>query len=307
MQEPPISFMAVAAATGRASPYLIQREYNVISSVVPLLRLGVIAGVTLHVWHSRVTDGVLDMKLALERRHLPATLVAEFAIGLLLLGAGAPQSWAADDEVAAPPRSGDRPLAVRIARAPLWPLYKVLDLVGDGIEGTLAFFKNSPTVLTVKDFLLSLEVHGIVPEYGGLGDGSGSGGGLRFTRLDTVRWQTYVEGRASVRAYQRHEAALAFGGGEDRPPLWQLIGVYSRKPREDFFGVGPVSRKASRTDFTLEETRVEFAVRPIRTATVEVAATVRYQNENLSDGHDPRLSVPVCRTPGDPRPRWVAP
>jgi hypothetical protein len=103
--------------------------------------------------------------------------------------------------------------------------------------------------------LLNVNIAGFRPKLGGLPTGSSFGFGTRY-RLDKLRgtW-TDLQSSAtfSMKGYKQFD--LQFGKLPDvESGAFAYAGLrYRDFPEEDFFGLGPTSRNADRTDFRFEE------------------------------------------------------
>jgi outer membrane protein assembly factor BamA len=113
---------------------------------------------------------------------------------------------------------------------------------------------------------LSAQQDGLRPKIGGLPFGAGINGGLEYrkTRLAGSLLDFRALALGSIKEYEYLEVDLA------APRLWnehlfvELKTRYRNYPQEDFWGLGPNSKKSDRTDFRLEDFGYSgaFGVRP---------------------------------------------
>jgi hypothetical protein len=101
---------------------------------------------------------------------------------------------------------------------------------------------------------------GIFLRLGGIGEGSGFGAGPAF-RYNTSWIDVKTSFAASVKKYTIAEATVRFPGtiGHDvyiraSGPFVELHARHRDAPQEDFFGLGPGSAEADRSDYALRDT-----------------------------------------------------
>lgn len=98
--------------------------------------------------------------------------------------------------------------------------------------------------------------HGLHTKVGGLHTGSGFalGGEYRQERLWNGVLDFRASGQLSFKAYQKYETHLAMPRLMNQRVFLDFTLRQSNFPQEDFYGLGPRSRKRDRTNYRLEET-----------------------------------------------------
>ena len=96
--------------------------------------------------------------------------------------------------------------------------------------------------------------HGLHPKSGGLHTGSGFslGGELRRQRLAGGILDVRATSSFSIKRYQKHEFQIGLPRLINQHHFLDFTFTYSNFPQEDFYGLGPRSRKEDRTSFRLE-------------------------------------------------------
>ena len=97
---------------------------------------------------------------------------------------------------------------------------------------------------------------GFHPTFGGLTTGSGLALGTewRHERLWSGVLDVRVAGRASFKAYQKYELQFAMTRLRNEHLFLDFTTTYRNYPQEDYFGLGPESRREDRSNFRLEDT-----------------------------------------------------
>jgi hypothetical protein len=165
--------------------------------------------------------------------------------------------FAAQDERIVTPdevRDATRPPAFFVLRV----LSSPLRLMASGMEKGLIKYESTYQRQRTDLWLAQLKKRGIVPYFGGMGEGTGFGGGAGFafggkrTRLDIV-------GRMTTSKYQEFDTAWTTNVGMSR---FVLEGSYQWRPRENFYGTGHSSVRSQHANFSLRQTwtgvRYEF-------------------------------------------------
>jgi hypothetical protein len=138
--------------------------------------------------------------------------------------------------------------------------------------------------------------NGFFPKLGGFTEGSGFGAGLAYRRSNPYAMFT-VSGAASTRGYAIAEGAFRLPRiGRDG---FLDLSVRRRDyPQEDFFGLGPDSRREDRTTFALRETSLSLTggVRlgrrrqpTFKGYTLTAGGQVEYASPRVGSGTDPRF------------------
>jgi hypothetical protein len=131
---------------------------------------------------------------------------------------------------------------------------------------------------------------GFHPKLGGLSTGSGFAGGVRYApRLADGQLSFQTSGAISTRVYQYYD--LSFGA----PQLLRgklsanFFARYRSYPQEDFFGLGPDSRREDRTNFAQEDSLFDFTVGWNWTRWLTTGAQAGYLKTNIGRGTDSRF------------------
>lgn len=97
--------------------------------------------------------------------------------------------------------------------------------------------------------------HGFHPSFGGLHTGSGFALGTewRQERLWNGILDVRAAGRASFKAYQKYELQVGMPRLANEHLFLDFTTTYRNFPQEDYFGVGPDSRREDRSNFRLED------------------------------------------------------
>ncbi|UCH83171.1 MAG: BamA/TamA family outer membrane protein, partial [Candidatus Latescibacterota bacterium] len=169
---------------------------------------------------------------------------------------------------------------VKVIAFPFW-------LIGKGIEAGLLTVENRHLIEKSAAFSEKLTRRGLTILYGVGYDGAGFGGGVEWTPPVTPITPT-VSGAISYNLYQVYRVRLDFSGlvgnkvglaGETR---------YRVLPQEDFYGIGPGSKREDRTTYKLEQTLVPLTVNRPFTPKIQFDASVEYNNSNTYSGEDER-------------------
>lgn len=132
---------------------------------------------------------------------------------------------------------------------------------------------------------------GIYLKFGSLTTGSGFayGAGYRSRRLSDGAGSADVWAGASMTRYWATEARLRFPRLADDRLDVQAYGRVHDYPQEDFFGLGPASRRSAHSDYEVRSTMVggRAAVRPA--PVVAVGGGLEYIHPRISNGTDDGL------------------
>jgi hypothetical protein len=127
---------------------------------------------------------------------------------------------------------------------------------------------------------------GFYPFVGRITSGAGFAIGPGYRRLDTLGgdWTTF--GAGSLKQYWLLESRLTWANLARGKASATAYGRYSRFPREDFFGLGPDSLKANKSDFDLRQGTLGFraGVHPTRWFTL--GGTTEYFRPRVEAGGD---------------------
>jgi hypothetical protein len=132
---------------------------------------------------------------------------------------------------------------------------------------------------------------GFYPKLGSLTVGSGFayGAGFRHRRLFEHKGALDLWGAASIRRYTAAEARLTFPRLANNRLHLETWASRRDYPEEDFYGLGPDSNRANRSDYAIRTNRFggRVGVRPLGVALV--GGGVEYLQPRLGSGKDPRF------------------
>jgi hypothetical protein len=144
---------------------------------------------------------------------------------------------------------------------------------------------------------------GFYPFIGRITAGGGFALGPGYRLLDVAGAEWTTSAAASIRSYWQIDSRLTWMNLARGRAFASAYGRYYRFPREDFFGLGPDSEEANRTDFDYRQgaVGVTVGVRPKRW--LAVAGTTEYLRPKLAPGGDNRFPnapevFPPDRLPG---------
>jgi len=152
------------------------------------------------------------------------------------------------------------------------------------IERGLIWFRESGVLERLRT-----GVGGFRPKLGGLAAGSGFGTGPEYYtsgRIFTLR----TSFQTSLRGYRRIDfevGAPKISGGRF---FAEVYGVHHNYPSLSYYGSGPGSEKAGRTNFRLEDTAIDgrFGIRPVKH--LSIGASGGYLFNNVGPGTDERYA-----------------
>ena len=176
----------------------------------------------------------------------------------------------------------------KVALAPVrvlaWPGRRILG----GMEAGLLYVEDNRVLVQIANFQRRLADRGLYPQYGGLGDGAGFGAGILIRRGGRSPEAGYASLKAAASIKNFHEYELALG----EPALIGRLGArgsafYSRRPQEDFFGLGPDSDEDDRTNYLEETIGAALALTIKPSSSLALGATGRLRRVNIGEGTDP--------------------
>lgn len=131
---------------------------------------------------------------------------------------------------------------------------------------------------------------GVHPKLGGLSTGSGFAGGIRYApRIAQGRFYFQTSGAISTSTYQHYDLGIGapslFGGKLST----EFYSRYRSFPQEDFFGLGPDSRRENRTNFAQEDSLFDFSLGWKWTRWLTTGARFGYLKTNIGRGTDRRF------------------
>jgi Omp85 superfamily domain len=137
---------------------------------------------------------------------------------------------------------------------------------------------------------------GFYPKLGSLTVGSGFAYGVGFRDRDLFNNTGTLDlwAAASIRRYWATEARLTFPKLANNHLLLETWAAHRDYPQEDFFGIGPASLRARRTNYAIRSDifGARAGVRPARA--VLVGAGLEYSTPRLGEGKD--TTVPSIET-----------
>jgi hypothetical protein len=151
----------------------------------------------------------------------------------------------------------------------------------------------------IEAFLLRLESdylvqrifnppRGIFLRYGGFPEGAGLAIGPAYRHSN--RWLTLTtSAAASVQRYWDVETRLTFPRLAKGRLFAEVGGRVRDLPREDFYGLGPDSARATRTSYSLRESSIEATGGVSPLSWLSVAGSAGYLRPRLGSGRDPRM------------------
>ncbi|MEW5975034.1 MAG: hypothetical protein AB1898_04400 [Acidobacteriota bacterium] len=137
---------------------------------------------------------------------------------------------------------------------------------------------------------LSAGWNGWHPKLGGLSTGSGFAGGLRYAP-SLARGNVVFEtsGAISTRTYQFYDLKLGAPRLVNGRLFTEFYSRYRSYPQEDFFGLGPNSRRSDRTSYALEDSLFEFTMGVNWTRWLATGFRQGYIKNNVGRGTDRRF------------------
>jgi hypothetical protein len=131
---------------------------------------------------------------------------------------------------------------------------------------------------------------GFHPKLGGLSTGSGFAGGIRYApRIAEGRVDFQTSGAISPRLYQFYDLKLAAPKLLGGRAYAEFYSRYRSYPQEDFFGLGPSSRRQDRTNFALEDALFDVSLGWNWTKWLRTGITAGHLKTNTGRGTDRRF------------------
>lgn len=132
---------------------------------------------------------------------------------------------------------------------------------------------------------------GFRPKLGGLSTGSGFGFGVQFDRPGMFgdAADLSFSASASPRQYQLYQAKLDFPRLANERAFFSVEGRYRAMPEEDFYGAGPDSEKADRSDYLYEDRTIGATAGASLTPTIRVGGNIRQIVSHVGRGRDARF------------------
>ena len=144
---------------------------------------------------------------------------------------------------------------------------------------------------------------GFYPFFGRITSGGGFAVGPGYRLLDVAGGTWTSTAAASYRAYWQLDTRLTWLNLAHGRVFASTYGRYYRFPREDFYGIGPDSQEANRTDFDIRQGAVGGTVGMRPKPWLAVAGTTEYLRPTLAAGGDDHVPnapdfFPPDRLPG---------
>ena len=131
---------------------------------------------------------------------------------------------------------------------------------------------------------------GIHHKLGGLSTGSGFAAGIRYTpHIPEGRLDFQTSGAISPRVYQFYDLKLGTHSLLGGKLFTEFYSRYRSYPQEDFFGLGPSSRKQDRTNFAQEDSLFDFSLGWNWTKWLTTGVTAGHLKTNTGHGTDSRF------------------
>ena len=151
----------------------------------------------------------------------------------------------------------------------------------------------------IETFLFEVEDHlwverlfnpprGVFARVGDLPEGAGFAGGPAY-RYSNHTVSFTVSTAISTRRYWELDGTLAFPLLASGRAFVEISGRRRDFPEEDFFGLGPESRRSTRTNYAFRETSIDASGGVSPTAWLSVAGAVEYMTPQLARGRDRRF------------------
>jgi Omp85 superfamily domain len=132
---------------------------------------------------------------------------------------------------------------------------------------------------------------GIHPKLGGLSTGSGFAGGIRYApRIAEGQVDFQTSGAISPRRYQFYDLKLGAPKLLGGKLFTEFYSRYRSYPQEDFFGLGPNSRRQDRTNFAQEDSLFDLSLGWNWTRWLTSGVKAGYLRTNIGRGTDRRFA-----------------
>jgi outer membrane protein assembly factor BamA len=213
-------------------------------------------------------------------------IFAAAALGLALAAAGRPLCAQGSSEPATPPLEA-------VTRAELWDKLrekKQQDIRPPERTGLEQFLYNFREKRIMERFAAGW--HDIHPKMGGLQTGSGFAMGAEYRR--SRLWQGVLDIRAtgllSMRRYQLYEFQVGMPRLRNERAFLDFTVTHRNFPQEDYFGLGPDSRREDRSNYRLEGTSYVGTMGVRFWRKLRVGTQGGMHTANVGPGTDPRFA-----------------
>lgn len=191
---------------------------------------------------------------------------------------------------------------VKKAAQPGWllPLHIISyphHLISSGMERGLISVEKHRLRERWQIYLDALRRRGILPVFGGTGEGTGFGGGLTYLAGAEKKSQFRMDLNITTTNYEEFDLSVAEVLG---PSKLYLEGSYQWRPQENFYGLGHSSLEGQRTNFALRQTwtGVRYEVVPVRW--VQAGTEYKWAWLTALPGTNPAFSSPDVYFPNLP-------
>jgi hypothetical protein len=170
-----------------------------------------------------------------------------------------------------------------VARIPLYPFIGL----GKGFERGLRAVEENHLIEKQAFATQWLADRHMQLLFGGLGTGAGMALGINFFDNHPdgrFRWQVPL--RISNANYQQFETALSYSFLPKHRLFLEGRARYRNRPQEDYFGPGPSSTIAGRSNFQLQDRSIGGAIGSEFAAGARVDFSFSYVNANVGPGRD---------------------
>jgi outer membrane protein assembly factor BamA len=133
---------------------------------------------------------------------------------------------------------------------------------------------------------------GFRPRVGGLATGSGFAAGVEYFRPDLANGEILFRSSANVsmRRYELADVQLAFPHLASGRVFLDLSARYRNYPQINYYGPGPGSARAGRTNFRLEDASYQLTAGARPTRHLRIGVTGGYLQVNVGPGTDRRFA-----------------
>jgi outer membrane protein assembly factor BamA len=182
-----------------------------------------------------------------------------------------------------PIRGGGSLAIVKILKSP----WRLMD---KGLDRGLAKVEDAHLLERAEDLQIWLRNKGFTPLFGGLGMGAGSSLGVDISRNNFLGTgaRLNLPLQISTHRYVGLGGYLTFPLRPDDRLFLKAGFEYQDRPQEDFFGLGPDSSEANRSNYELEKRSVVVTLGSKLRKNLILGFPVRFQNANVGPGTDDR-------------------
>jgi len=168
-----------------------------------------------------------------------------------------------------------------------------LERTGDFVSRTRGAILGDQLLLNIPE----LSLYGVRPAFGGLPANAQFDGGLYYEPpfLDAPGRHVHAQMLGSLNGYYGGEAAL---GSENGAYLYYGFARHHRKPQEEFYGVGPNSRREAESGFRLNETLVGGLFGRSLADKLLIGTHVSYRAHRFGPGTEAGVPQVADRFPG---------